>query len=548
MYFFSSSVLLKGYEALEDKQLNQNTIRLQEIVANEHETLRLTVNAWSVWDESYRFVQDRNKEFYPKNFLIDSIFDVRFSEVIYFDLKGNILVAQDYDFHHRKYLPANKERLADVKQVFWNDKTRSIAIKPGSGLYSFKDKFSLYTLNPVLPGSGQGKPKGYILVFRNFDEDMLKRFEKIIKFKLEMKTLTNASLTETQVSYEKQHSFVQGYIALPGLKHQNALQIKMTMPRSIYLFGEEKIGKYLGAISLSAYAFVFVLFAIFDRAIIKRIALLKKDLNEISKENSQIARVSVKGHDEISDLAQNINSTLQALDQKQMIINRTSKLTALGEMAASVAHEINSPLSVIDGFAKRITRLISQHQYDEQQLVNAAQKINSNVSRIDKIVKSLRVISRDSEQEEKAPTTLGSLLDDVLSLCQVKLNVNNIKLDLSEIDPLLELNVRSIQLSQVLINLINNAVDAIEGQEEPWIKIKSEKTNHEIIITVTDSGPIISDQIADKIMTPFFTTKDPGKGTGLGLSISKGIIEGHGGKFLLETTPHTSFKIILPMK
>lgn len=539
-------MLLKGYEAIEDRQLNQNTERLQEIILNEQQSLQSTVNAWSVWDESYKFVLHRNPDFPRINFLVDSIFDVRFSEVIYFDLEGNILLVQDYDYKRRKYLKPNPERLKDIKDNLWKKHLESDPDTPFSGLYGFADVFEFFTMNPIMKGDGTGKPVGYMLVFREFDADMVKRFEKIIKFKLKTGILFNHTLPGTVISFDKKETEVIGHVKIPGILNRNALFIEMTMPRTIYLYGEKTIGKYLGLLSLASYAAVFILFFIFDKAIIKRIARLKKELNEISTEQASRTKVEVVGNDEISDLALNINSTLKALDQKQMIINRSSKLTALGEMAASIAHEINSPLSVIGGYATRMSKMIANGELDEDQLSNAAQKINSNVYRIDKIIKSLRVIARDSEQDQKVPTTLGAVFDDVHSLCQAKLNLRNIKLDLSELNPHLSLNVRPIQLAQVFVNLINNAIDAIEGQENAWIKIRAFEQNNEIIIQVIDSGNPIPDEISERMMEPFFTTKTAGKGTGLGLSISKGMIEGHGGKFLLKTRPHTCFEIILP--
>lgn len=546
LYTFSSSMLLKGYEAIEDRQLNQNTERLQEIIFNEQNSLQTTVNAWSVWDESYKFVLNRNPDFPRVNFLVDSIFDVRFSQVIYFDLKGNILLVQDYNYKERKFLKPNPKRLKDITENFWKIHLEKDPGIPFSGLYSFGDDFEFFTMNPIMKGDGTGSPVGYMLVFREFDSEMVRKFERIIKFKLETSTVNNHTLPGIVISFDKKDTVVIGHMKIPGVFNRNALFIKMTMPRTIYLFGEKTIGKYLGLLSLSSYAAIFILFFIFDKAIIKRIARLKRELNEISTEQATRSKVEVIGNDEISDLAQNINLTLTALDQKQMIINRSSKLTALGEMAASIAHEINSPLSVIGGYATRMSRMLSKGELDEEQLSNAAQKINSNVYRIDKIIKSLRVIARDSEQDEKIPTTLGAVFDDVHSLCQAKLNLRNIKLDLSDLNPHLPLKVRPIQLAQVFVNLINNSIDAIEGQDDAWIKIRAFEQGQETIIQVIDSGETIPDHIAERMMDPFFTTKGAGKGTGLGLSISKGMIEGHSGKLNLSTQPNTCFEIVLP--
>lgn len=546
IYTISSSFLLKGFVAIEDRQLNQNTERLLEVINSEEELLKTSVNAWSVWDESYNFALKGNPDFYRINYLADSIFDVRFSEVIYFNLKGNIILSQDYDYNKRIFLKPDSQRLSDIKKYFWQVHLGKNPFVPFSGLYSYHNTFDFFTMNPIYPGSGKGKPAGYMLVFRKFDDGIVRRFEKIIKFKLETKIINYEANSATAINFVKEETIVKGYVTMPGIPVRNALLIEMTMPRTIYLYGKKSIEKYLSLLALFSYASIFIIFFIFDRYIIKRIARLKKDLNEISKVQSDKTRVGVEGHDEISDLAVNINNTLYALDQKQMIINRSSKLTALGEMAASVAHEINSPLSVIGGYSTRIIRLLQSPDFEKEHLQNAAAKIHSNVYRIDKIIKSLRVIARDTEHENKVQTTIGEIFVDVQALCQSKLNVANIKLDLTEFNPNLKLNVRPIQMAQVLVNLINNALDALEDEESGWIKVSTTTTSSEIIIAVSDSGKIIPVEIAERIMEPFFTTKAAGKGTGLGLSISKGMIESHGGKIILKTKPHTCFEIILP--
>lgn len=546
LYIITSLVLLKGFVAIEDRQLNQNVQRLREIISSEEEFLKVSVNAWSVWDDSYNFMLKNNPEFIKKNFLVNSIFDVRFSQVIFIDLKGKIVFSQDYDYHNRKYFASDPKRLKDIAEHFWKIHLQQDPNKPFTGLYSYQTTFDIYSMNPIVRGNQKGNPSGYMLVFRKFDDEIVGRFEKIIKFKLHTRTIKNPGLSEEHISFKKYEDEVHGFITIPGILKRNALFIEMIMPRTIYLFGKAAITKYLTLLAVAYYFSIFLIFVFFDRYIIKRIDRLKKDLREISNEQSNKSSVEVQGKDEISDLAVNINSTLHTLDQKQTIINRSSKLTALGEMAASVAHEINSPLSVIGGYASKISRLLKNDHIDKEEMESAATKIHNNVFRIDRIIKSLRVVSRDSEQEKKVATTIGAVFDDVHALCQSKLNIRNITLDLTEFNPQLNIYVRPIQMAQVFVNLINNAIDALENHHEAWIKITTKETEDEIIIDVIDSGDIIPDHIAARIMEPFYTTKESGKGTGLGLSISKGMIESHGGKLILKTRPHTCFEIVLP--
>jgi C4-dicarboxylate-specific signal transduction histidine kinase len=109
--------------------------------------------------------------------------------------------------------------------------------------------------------------------------------------------------------------------------------------------------------------------------------------------------------------------------------------------------------------------------------------------------------------------------------------------------------MRPVQLSQVFLNLLNNAFDAIEGAPSPWIRVELYSEDDFIEVSVTDSGPGVAKEIRSRIMEPFFTTKPLGKGTGLGLSVSAGIMKAHHGSlFLDETSPNTRFVVRMPRR
>jgi signal transduction histidine kinase len=117
------------------------------------------------------------------------------------------------------------------------------------------------------------------------------------------------------------------------------------------------------------------------------------------------------------------------------------------------------------------------------------------------------------------------------------------------ISPDLYVECRSVQISQILLNLVSNAHDAALGQPTRWVRISAEVAPAEVSIKVTDSGPGIPPELRPRIMEPFFTTKEFGKGTGLGLSVSKGIAEAHGGRLSYDPSArHTCFVLTLPRR
>ena len=124
----------------------------------------------------------------------------------------------------------------------------------------------------------------------------------------------------------------------------------------------------------------------------------------------------------------------------------------------------------------------------------------------------------------------------------------NVDLKIADIEPGLEIACRPTQIAQVLVNLINNSRDAVSNLNEKWIKVEVDKTDDNIIIAITDSGPGIPASVRAKMFNPFFTTKEVGVGTGLGLSISAGIIKSHNGQLRLASkSKNTRFEVVLPI-
>jgi PAS domain S-box-containing protein len=226
-----------------------------------------------------------------------------------------------------------------------------------------------------------------------------------------------------------------------------------------------------------------------------------------------------------------------------------SKLTALGEMAAGIAHEINNPLTIILGRVDHAKRLIEAGRMTELEMSQSILKIESTTLRISKIVKSMKSLSRENHTNEFARTSLRGIVDDIVNVSSDNMLQNEIQIEIS-IDPSITLDCNSGLLSQVFINLMNNSVDAIKNQDSKrWIKLEAVAIDGVIKISFSDSGHGIPAVIKDKIMLPFFTTKDAGKGTGIGLSLCRTIIENHQGRFFVdESASNTCFRIDIPIE
>jgi len=244
--------------------------------------------------------------------------------------------------------------------------------------------------------------------------------------------------------------------------------------------------------------------------------------------------------------AEEIFEMRKELDNQRTKAEFSARLATLGEMAGGIAHEVNNPLAVIIGVCSQISNSIKQPHLDLEKLNERIDKISKTSFRISKIIAGLQSFSRQSDKDPFVPIKVSQVIEDTLELCREKFYQNAVHLNIHEI-PDVEVPIRSVQISQVLINLLNNAFDAVKKLSNPNIDLTVQETDTDVFINVADSGPGIPKANLERIFDPFFTTKDVGQGTGLGLSISRSIMLDHQGE--LQFVPgenRTTFRLRLP--
>ena len=229
-------------------------------------------------------------------------------------------------------------------------------------------------------------------------------------------------------------------------------------------------------------------------------------------------------------------------EQQRMRNVQNSKLASLGEMSAGIAHEINNPLAIIKASADLLRKFRDNPLKQERKI----EAITKSCERISKIIASLQKFSRSSEATERQPKVLKSIIQEAIGLTKFRSDKQGTKITFNmESEALIYCN--EVEIEQIFVNLINNAMDAIKDQPERWIQISGTEDQGKLTVRVMDSGSGIDPKIANRLFEPFFTTKSVGKGTGLGLSITKGIVDEHNGNLSIDvTSDHTCFVIEFP--
>jgi C4-dicarboxylate-specific signal transduction histidine kinase len=239
--------------------------------------------------------------------------------------------------------------------------------------------------------------------------------------------------------------------------------------------------------------------------------------------------------------------SLKIIEAQRVKMTATSKMTALGEMAGGLAHEINNPVAIIHGNAIILQQLAAQGNMLPDQIISMARVIAQTAERISKITRSLLAFARDAEHDPFKKASILKIVEETAEFCQERFHEHGVSFLVEEISSELEIECRPVQITQVLLNLLNNAYDAVENQADHWIRISVGDMGDRVEIYVTDSGKGIDESVREKIFQPFFTTKEVGRGTGLGLSMAAGIVESHAGTLVLDWSfPHTRFIVSLP--
>jgi PAS domain S-box-containing protein len=253
---------------------------------------------------------------------------------------------------------------------------------------------------------------------------------------------------------------------------------------------------------------------------------------KITKKNEQGKPLRFMGTH--NDLTEETRIQKEVELQKNKLFHQ-SKLASLGEMSAGIAHEINNPLAIIAGSAEVLANIM-----DNPTKFNAKREsILRSCDRISKILNGLKKFSRSAEQNEQRIFNLSSIIDEVIILTGLKASRFMTPV-FKECSDGLSIRCDDLGIEQVLINLINNAIDAVSKNNERWVRITAHQEDQHVLLRVIDSGPVISSELENKIFDPFFTTKGVGEGTGLGLSITKGILDEHQATIALNRTFSTT--------
>lgn len=273
----------------------------------------------------------------------------------------------------------------------------------------------------------------------------------------------------------------------------------------------------------------------------ERLAATAELERRVIARTADLARVNSQLEQEIHER----RATEVELRAAQTSLVQVGKLAALGQMSASLSHEINQPLAAARNYADSAAILIERGDYA---------RARANITEILALVDRMAAIGRHLRQAARKPddnpgaVALAPLLDQTRTIVAARLAGSGATLDLDIPADLPALRAGPTRLQQVLVNLISNAADAVAGADDRHITLSARAEAGRVVIRVRDRGPGVPDPIAARIFDPFFTTKGIGAGLGLGLSITANILRDLGGEISVhDARPGAEFRVTLPL-
>jgi len=466
-----------------------------------------------------------------------------------------------------------------------------------TGIISLSEGPLLVASRPILPSRKDGAPRGILVLGRFLDDRQVDAIARQLCIEVQAfrpDCRLEGPLIRMKQSLDRRGGIVAGPLSqtiiagcmyLYDMKGRPAVLLQAQMPRNIYRQGWHSVVLTTLCVTLIGLAFGSVSLFLLERMALARVEHLRAQVSRIGREGDSSARVALTGHDELSYLADNINTMLGALEKADLEKRRNEKLASVGQLAAGIAHEINTPIQYVSDNLKALSAsfedlILLEKQYRELVIqvksgvppAEALQEVDAAERRCDldfiledtpkAIGQSLEGAHRVAEivRAMKGYThgvtghvrcvDINHVLQNTLILARHEYkNLADAETDFGDLP---SVECFEGELDQVFLNLIVNAAHAIEESgKHGQITIRTRSLGNQVEIAISDTGPGIPPEIRDRIFDAFFTTKEVGKGTGQGLNISHQIVVvRHSGTLAFETEmgKGTTFRVRLPVK
>jgi len=557
LYLMTSSVLLRSFGALEERDVSRNALVARDALEREHRDLATKISDWSVWDDAWRFMNDRNEAFVESNLGPETLVNLELSVLIMLAADGSVAVARGNGLDDAGL----ESVLRDLDGHLAPDGVILASTETASGVVALSDRLMLMSFSPIVQSSGEGPVAGHMIFGRIVDHRLVEQLSNLTHQRLTIRELepdqavcrwpdigsVAVGRTGTLVrAISGEH--IAGLFTLEDIYGRPVAMARVDHFRDIWAQGNDALRYVMVSMLAVALCLLLVSGLALNRIVLSRLARLRDGLRRIADERDFDTRLPVRGSDEISELAERFNHMVESLarseaDLRAAIRSANDAARAKTEFLANMSHEIRTPMTSILGFADLLLEP-RQTPEERQACVQTIRRSGRHLLELINDVLDVSKIEAGRMNVENILCSPGQIAAEAVSLVRPRAIERQIELRLRFEGPI-PAAIRSdpVRVRQILINLASNAVKFTE-RGSVTVRVRHSRdasgASH-IAYEVIDTGIGMTAEQQSRLFRPFSqadssTTRRFG-GTGLGLTISRMLARMLGGDILVQSEP-----------
>lgn len=576
LYLTSRTILLNSFIELEEQNTSQNVERVLSALSGELSSLDVFTSDWAAWDDTYIFIEDTNLDYIESNLVDETFIGAGLNLMLFINSSGGIVFGKAFDLQNETEAPVPQSflELLSADNLLWRHSETDSSV---NGIVLLSEDPMLIASRPIITSEEEGPIRGALIMGRYFNSEEINRLAETTHLSLIMRRFDDSQLPpdfqgalsylsdeEPILTRPLDEESIAGYTVVKDIYGNPCLMFRVDMSRDIYKHGQASLSHLIVSLAVASLVFGQVSMLLLDKFVLSRLSNLSSSVKNIGESGDLSMRISVEGKDELSDLSDETNRMLSALEKAQYKVKRysehleelveertkelketherllkTERLAAVGEVAAMIGHDLRNPLTGIAGATYYLKTKVGPEM--DKKSKEMLELIEKDIEYSNKIINDLQEHSREIRLD-RVESTPKSIVMEALFLVQVPRNVQIS--DTTKSEPKIRIDVE--KMKRVFVNIIKNAIEAMPKGGK--LTIGSNEKNSSLEMVFTDTGTGIPEDTLEKIWKPLFTTKE--RGMGLGLSICKRIVEAHRGTISVESTvgKGTTFTVTFPIE
>jgi len=539
----ADNVLNSSYRSLEEKKMNTNIERFHNALNNEINQLDAAVGDWSAWDDTYKFIAGEDNEF-PNQYMDNATMtNLRTNVMIYVNTSGNIVYERGFDYSEQKIINVS----SSLNNYFYKDSILVNFVDLNSsikGIIQLPEGPILIASKPIITSYRQGPIRGSIIWGRYLDSNEQNFLSTITNLSVSINNFNDPAappdFREAALSFTKNggtfiqpidSDYIAGYSTIEDIFGKPVLLVKITMDRDIYKQGILTIHYFQLLVVILGFVLSITLILFIDKTLLSRLNNLTEQVLAIGKKSDLSTKVKISGKDELNELANVTNKTLQIIEEK------TSKIDFLlkqkDEFINQLGHDLKNPLNPLLNLLPILEK--NEHDPKNKEIINV---LIRNVSYMKNLVTKTIELGRLNSPNTKfnfEDINLLTELNNVIDNNKMTLNETHIEIKNNLPDNII-VKADKLRIDELITNLLNNAVKYTNGPGT--ITIDAKQDNDSVTVSMKDTGIGMNNEQLSKVFNEFYkadSSRHDFDSSGLGLSICKRIVEKHNGKIWVES-------------